>query len=94
MQIKETPELLVCVFPVDMTSFNTKTIAAINSVKEHLAVLMCVESHYAVCGVSLKDRIMKVSDGLDKPLQSSYHHAGHNTYAKIGVTMVMNESPA
>ncbi len=79
-----TPELLICVFPVDMASYNNEAIEAIQPKKDRLVVLFCVESHYAVCEVILKDRVMRISDGLDKPLQKWFHQAEY-VLKKIGV---------
>jgi hypothetical protein len=107
--MQDTPELLMCVFPVDMASYNSEAIKVIKSQEEHLAVLMCVDSHYAVAEVFLKDRIMKISNGLDMPLQKLYHQAKYvpemigeallNTFVNIighqmGATIVMNGIPA
>ena len=73
-----------------------------------MVVLMCRESHYAVCEVILKDRVMKISDGLDKPLQKWFCQAEYilkkigvapqDTYVNIigqqmGATMDMNDIP-
>ena len=83
-KMKETPELLICVFPVDMASYNTDAIEVIKPKKDHLVVLMCVESHYAVCEVILKERVMKISDGLDKPLHKWFPQAEY-VLKKVGV---------
>ena len=65
------PELLICVFPVDMASYNNEPIEVIKLKKDRLVVLFCVKSHYTVFEVILKNRVMKISDGLDKPLHTS-----------------------
>jgi hypothetical protein len=74
-KMHNTPELLICVFPVDIASYNNEAIEVIQPKKDQLVVLFCVESHYNVCEVILKDRVMKISDGLDKPLQKWFHQA-------------------
>jgi hypothetical protein len=79
-----TPELLICVFPVDMASYNNEAIEVIQPKKDRLVVLFCVESHYAVCEVILKDRVMRISDGLDKPLSKWFPQAEY-VLKKIGV---------
>ena len=103
-----TPELLICVFPVDMASYNNEAIEVIQPKKDRLVVLFCVESHYAVCEVILKDRVMRISDGLDKPLSKWFPQAEYvlkkigvvpqDTYVNIigrqmGATIVMNGIP-
>ena len=103
-----TPELLICVFPVDMASYNNEAIEVIQPKKDRLVVLFCVESHYAVCEVILKDRVMRISDGLDKPLSKWSPQAEYvlkkigvvppDTYVNIigrqmGATIVMNGIP-
>ena len=45
-KMKDTSELRICVFPVDMPSSNTDVIAVIKLKKDRVVVLMCVESHY------------------------------------------------
>ncbi len=82
------------------------TIEVIKPKNDCLVVLMFVESHYAVCEVILKDRVMKISDGLDKPLQKWFRQSGYilkkigvapkDAYVNIigrqmGATMVMND---
>ena len=52
-KMKETPELLICVFPVDTASYNNDAIVVIKPKKDRLVVLMCVESHYTVCEIIL-----------------------------------------
>jgi len=76
-KIKETPELLICVFPVDMARYNNDDIEVIKPKKDRLVVLMCVE-------VIFKDGVMKISDGLDKPLQKWFRQAEY-ILKKIGV---------
>ncbi len=106
--MKDTPELLICVFPVYKPSYNTDATEVIKPKKDCLVVLMCVDSHYAVCEVFLKERDMKISDGLDKPFEKWYPQAEYvlkkigvapkDTYVNIigcqmGATMVMNDIP-
>ncbi len=66
--MKDTPELLICVFPVDMPSYNIDATEVIKPKKDCLVALMCVNSHYTVCEVLFKERVIKISNGLDKPL--------------------------
>jgi hypothetical protein len=54
--MKDMPELLICVFPVDMPSYNTYATEVIKPKKNRLVFLMCVDSHYAVWEVFLKER--------------------------------------
>jgi hypothetical protein len=104
----DTPELLIFVFPGDMASYYTEAIDIIQPKKDRLVVLFCVESHYAVCEVILKDRVIKISDGLDKLLQKWFHQVkyalkkigvvSHDTYVNIigqqmGATIVINGIP-
>jgi hypothetical protein len=51
-KMQDTPELLICVFPVNMPNYNSETIEVNKPQKEGLAVLMCMDSHYAVAEVS------------------------------------------
>ncbi len=67
-----------------MASYNNEAIEVIQPMKDWLVVLFCVKTHYTVCEAILKDRVMKISDGLDKPLQKWFHQAEH-VLKKIGV---------